>query len=128
VRGDARIVLTGFVENAVEELARARVAVIPLLAGSGTRIKILEAWAAGTPVVSTTVGAEGLESTASEQLLIADDPKQFTNVVTQLLSSDVDRARIGASGRRFYEERYTWPVAWRALDHIFGNPAPEEQV
>jgi glycosyltransferase involved in cell wall biosynthesis len=128
VRGDARIVLTGFVEDAVEELARARVAVIPLLAGSGTRVKILEAWAAGIPVVSTTIGAEGLEATASEQLLIANDPGQFANVVTQLLSSDVDRARIGASGRRFYEERYTWPVAWRALDHIFGNPAPEEQV
>ena len=128
VHGDARIVLTGFVENAIEELARARVAVVPLLAGSGTRIKILEAWAAATPVVSTTIGAEGLDVISGEQLVIADDPARFIAVVSHLLSSDVDRARIGQAGRRFYEQRYTWPVAWRALDAIFGNPAPKDPV
>ena len=58
--GDARIEIRGAVDDAVCELARASVAVVPLLAGSGTRFKILEAWAAGLPVVSTTIGAEGL--------------------------------------------------------------------
>src|SRR5207249_5012557 len=58
--GDSRIQVVGPVENAIRELARARAAVVPLLTGSGTRLKILEAWAAGLPVVSTTVGAEGL--------------------------------------------------------------------
>ncbi|MEO8368962.1 MAG: glycosyltransferase, partial [Candidatus Solibacter sp.] len=58
--GDPRIQVVGAVEDAVCELARSRVAVVPLLTGSGTRLKILEAWAAGLPVVSTTLGAEGL--------------------------------------------------------------------
>ena len=59
-------------DDAVAELARCRVAVVPLLAGSGTRLKILEAWAAGLPVVSTTIGAEGLPARDGEHLLIAD--------------------------------------------------------
>ena len=59
-RGDPRIEVVGPVQDAVCELARSRVAVVPLLSGSGTRLKILEAWAAGLPVVSTTLGAEGL--------------------------------------------------------------------
>ena len=58
--GDGRIEVAGSVADAVSELARSRVAVVPLLTGSGTRLKILEAWAAGLPVVSTTLGAEGL--------------------------------------------------------------------
>ena len=66
--GDPRIEVIGPVDDAVRELARARVAVVPLLAGSGTRLKILEAWAAGLPVVSTTIGAEGLPVHATESI------------------------------------------------------------
>ena len=66
--GDPRIEVPGQVDDAVRELARARVAVVPLLAGSGTRLKILEAWAAGLPVVSTTIGAEGLPACDGEHL------------------------------------------------------------
>jgi glycosyltransferase involved in cell wall biosynthesis len=94
------------------------VAIVPLLAGSGTRIKILEAWAAGTPVVSTTFGAEGLEYRDGEHLVLADDPENFTAAVSQLLALPVNRERIGAAGRRLYEERYTWESAWKALDSI----------
>ncbi len=71
------IEITGFVEDAVAVIAQAQVAVVPLLAGSGTRIKILEAWAAGTPVVSTTLGAEGLEFHDREHLVLADDAGQL---------------------------------------------------
>src|SRR5207244_2804424 len=59
IAGDDRIVVTGPVENAVESLGPAKVCVVPLRSGSGTRFKILEAWAAGRAVVSTTLGAEG---------------------------------------------------------------------
>ena len=70
---DPHIELTGFVDDAVAVLAQSQVAIVPLLAGSGTRIKILEAWAARTPVVSTPLGAEGLECRDREHLLLADD-------------------------------------------------------
>jgi glycosyltransferase involved in cell wall biosynthesis len=113
---DPSIELTGFVEDAVAVIAQAQVAVVPLLAGSGTRIKILEAWAARTPVVSTTLGAEGLECRDREHLLLADDPERFATAVSELLALPDDRDRIGAAGRRLYEERYTWQAAWKALD------------
>ena len=121
VGGDPRIELTGFVEDAVGALGTAKVAVVPVLAGSGTRVKILEAWAAGTAVVSTNLGAAGLGCLSGEHLLLADDPDRFAGSVSELLSSSAARTQIGAAGRKFYEERFTWPAAWRALNGIFGN-------
>ncbi len=108
-------------EDAVASLAEAQVAVVPLLAGSGTRLKILEAWAAGTAVVSTTLGAEGLDARDGEHLLLADQPDGFADAVSGLLASPMDRARIGAAGRRLYEQRYTWPGVWRDLEGVIGN-------
>ena len=119
--GDPAVEVTGPVDDAVAALASAQVAVVPLLAGSGTRIKILEAWAAGTPVVSTTIGAQGLECRDQEHLLIADTPDRFSAAVTRLLDSYDDRRRLGAAGRRLYEERYTWQNAWEVLDPLFGT-------
>jgi glycosyltransferase involved in cell wall biosynthesis len=118
---DSDIQITGFVENAVPVIAQAQVAVVPLLAGSGTRIKILEAWAASTPVVSTTLGAEGLEYRDREHLVVADDAETFTAAVSEMLSLPVHRERIGAAGRRLYEEQYTWQTAWKALDGVLEN-------
>jgi glycosyltransferase involved in cell wall biosynthesis len=115
-RGDARIRVVGRVEDAVVELAKAAAAVVPLLSGSGTRFKILEAWAAARAVVSTAIGAEGLAARPGEHLLIADDPNEFCGAVLRLLKDAALRARLGACGRALYLERYTWPAAWRCLD------------
>jgi glycosyltransferase involved in cell wall biosynthesis len=128
VAGDARIELTGFVENALTSLAQSRIAIAPLLAGSGTRVKILEAWAAGTAVVSTTLGAEGLECRDGEHLILADGPDNFANAVSRLLESPTDRARIGRAGRLLFEQNYTWPAAWTKLDAIFGNTVADSMV
>jgi glycosyltransferase involved in cell wall biosynthesis len=118
VRGDPRIELRGPVEDAVAELAAARVVVAPLDSGSGTRIKILEAWAAGRAVVSTTVGAEGLEAMPGEHLLIADSADVFAAAVLRLLDSPAEREKLGRAGRRLFECRFTWPRAWEALAGI----------
>ena len=116
VNGDPRIHVTGPMEDAVATLAQARVAVVPLLAGSGTRFKILEAWAAGTPVVSTRLGAEGLAANAGEHLLICDEPSEFAEAVAFLLEAPEARAQLAEAGRHLYETRYTWNVAWDALE------------
>ncbi len=113
---DPRIDLTGPVEDAVAELAQARLAVVPLLSGSGTRIKILEAWAAGLPVVSTSIGAEGLEAEDGRHLMLADTPDAIRNAVSELLGSCDRREEMGLTGRRLYEEKYTWQTAWRRLE------------
>jgi polysaccharide biosynthesis protein PslH len=111
--GDPRIVLVGPVDDAVRELARSRVAIVPLLSGSGTRLKILEAWAAGLPVVSTTIGAEGLPT---EPLQLADSPRAFAEAVSRLLASAGMRSRVGAAGRQVFERQFTWESAWERLD------------
>ncbi len=117
-KGDSRIDVCGEVDDAVAALAAARVAIVPLLAGSGTRLKILEAWAAGRAVVSTTVGAEGLGARDGQHLVIADTPALFASAVGRLLASPEDRRRIGREGRRLYEERFTWEIAWSQLSAV----------
>src|SRR5205823_14751781 len=113
---DPRIEVQGQVGNAIEELARARAAVVPLLTGSGTRLKILEAWAAGLPVVSTTVGAEGLPVSDGEHLLVADGGERFAEAVTRVLACSSLRQQLGSAGRLLLEKEFTWESAWKKLD------------
>jgi glycosyltransferase involved in cell wall biosynthesis len=118
--GDPRIRVMAPAEDAIESLAEAKVCIAPLLSGSGTRFKILEAWAAGRAVVSTTLGAEGLGARDGEHLLLADDPEDFAAAVLRLWNDPSLRARLGDAGRIHYEDRFTWPAAWRNLDEAGG--------
>jgi glycosyltransferase involved in cell wall biosynthesis len=113
--GDPRIQVLGPVDDAIDALARAQVIVAPVRIASGTRVKILEAWAAARPVVSTTVGAEGLSAASGEDLLLADDPEQFAAAVSSLLASRQERERLGRAGRRRFEKEFTWQAAWSGL-------------
>jgi polysaccharide biosynthesis protein PslH len=114
--GDPRIEVVGPVPDAVAELARSRVAVVPLLSGSGTRLKILEAWAAGLPVVSTTIGAEGLPVRDPETVILADGAVKFAEAVTRLLTCTDLRHNLGKAGRLLLEKEFTWETAWQKLD------------
>ena len=116
--GDSRIEVVGAVDDAIAALAAAKVAVVPLLAGSGTRVKILEAWAAGTPVVSTAIGAEGLPVRHGEHILFADAPGDFAAAILSLLESEKMRRDLGYAGRRLYAKEFTWEAAWDALRKI----------
>jgi len=116
VHGDDRIKLIGPVDDAVEAIARAKVCVVPLLSGSGTRFKILEAWAAARAVVSTTLGAEGLGAKSGEHLSIADDPAEFADAIVRLLKDSEERRKLGEGGRQLYLDRFTWRAAWDQLE------------
>ncbi len=118
VAGDDRIKVIGPVEDAVEEIARAKVCVVPLRSGSGTRFKILEAWAAGRAVVSTTLGAEGLGARDGEHLVIADDAAGFADAIGRLVKNEAERKALGESGRRLCLDRFTWQSAWKKLDGL----------
>jgi glycosyltransferase involved in cell wall biosynthesis len=118
VSGDPRIQVIGPVKDAVAELAKSQIAVVPLLAGSGTRFKILEAWAAGTPVVSTSLGAEGLPVCHGENALLADGGSAFAETVSELLASSELRRRLASAGRRLLETDFTWESAWKRLDFL----------
>ncbi len=124
VASDPRIELTGAVEDPLRELARAKVVVAPVLAGSGTRVKILEAWAASRAVVSTRVGAEGLPASNGENLLLADSPREMAEAVLSLLEDMELRRRIGRAGRRTVEQQLCWPVVWRKLEEDLATLLP----
>lgn len=115
VRGAEGVRCTGMVENAVAELARADVAVVPLLSGSGTRLKILEAWAAGTPVVSTRLGAEGLGEWDGLPVTLADNADEFSAKIVRLLCQPDEAAALGVAGRQRFERSFTWESAWKVL-------------
>lgn len=110
------IEVTGAVDDALARIAAARIVVAPLRAGSGTRIKILEAWAAARPVVATLLAAEGLEYVKDRDLLIANDGPSIAGAIAGLNADSGQRARIASGGRRLFGERYTWQAGWRALD------------
>ena len=115
LQGDARIELTGPPDDAIKALGASQVVVVPVRIASGTRVKILEAWAAGRAVVSTTLGAEGLPARDGVNLLISDRPEEFARAVSRLLESGELRHRLGAAGRRLYEADFTWEAAWSKL-------------
>lgn len=98
----------GRVPEVLPELAAASVVVVPLRAGGGTRLKIVEALSAGRPVVSTSVGAEGIQVTSGDELLLADTPAAFADGVVALLADPARAERLGAAGRRLMIERYDW--------------------
>jgi glycosyltransferase involved in cell wall biosynthesis len=110
-----RVRLTGEVEDAIPEIAASMVAIAPLLSGSGTRIKILEAWSAGVPVVSTPIGAEGLPA---EGVLLAENPADFAAAVGRLLASDSLRREIAATARSILNANFTWEAGWSVLDTL----------
>ncbi|MCL6508039.1 MAG: glycosyltransferase, partial [Bryobacteraceae bacterium] len=118
VAGDARIQLTGPVEDPLPWLAAAKAVVVPVLSGSGTRVKILEAWAAGRAVISTSFGVEGLPARPGEHLLVADGADSFGEEVLAVVDGEALRRRLGQSGRRLYEAEFTWESAWKRLAEL----------
>ncbi len=105
---DASVRLSGYVEDVRPLIAGAAVCIVPLRHGGGTRLKILEAMALGTPVVSTSKGAEGLEARSGEHLLIADRPADFAQATLRLLCDEPLRQHLRHNARRLVEERYDW--------------------
>jgi glycosyltransferase involved in cell wall biosynthesis len=103
----AGVVFTGTVDDMRSVIARAAISVVPLRIGSGTRLKILEAAAMGKAIVSTSLGAEGLDFRSSDDILIADRAPDFAAAVTTLLADAVARRRIGLAARQRVEELYS---------------------
>jgi polysaccharide biosynthesis protein PslH len=102
------ITVTGRVPEVRSHLERATALVVPLRIGGGTRLKIVEALAVGTPVVSTPIGAEGLDLVSGEHLLLAENPEQFARATGRLLDDPVAAGALGTCGRTFVHERYHW--------------------
>jgi polysaccharide biosynthesis protein PslH len=105
---DASISVVPNPEDMRPWIARAAVCLCPILEGGGTRLKILDALAMGKPMVSTTIGCEGLRVTHEENVLVADTPEDFTARLVELFENQQLRRRLGAAGRALVEREYCW--------------------
>jgi glycosyltransferase involved in cell wall biosynthesis len=114
-----RVVFTGFVSDLRPHLAAAAAVVVPLRQGGGTRLKIVEAMAMGKAIVSTTLGAEGIEAVPGRDLFIDDNPSAFADAVIRLLAEPELAKRIGQSARQLAVERYAWSAAAQALEDFY---------
>ena len=120
-RSDRKIEFTGTVPDMRPYLAAASVVIVPLRVGGGTRIKILEACAACKPIVSTSVGAEGLDLQPGKEIILADDPGEFASSVVNLLRHPARSEAMARSARAAVVERYSQVTLKRTLDALISS-------
>ena len=110
-----RVTSLGFVEDLASEWGRATAMVVPLRAGGGTRLKILDAFGQGVPVVSTAMGVEGIDAEPDEHYLRAETPDEWRDALVKVLGDGALRERLAVAGRRLVEDRYTWATTMQPL-------------
>jgi glycosyltransferase involved in cell wall biosynthesis len=101
------VIVTGFVESTVPFIKKSKISVVPLRYGGGTRLKILESMTCGTPVVSTSLGCEGLDVTNHRDITIADSPNDFAQAVIELLGSQEMNKRFAEMGKKLVDDFYS---------------------
>ncbi|MEQ8744322.1 glycosyltransferase family 4 protein [Parasphingorhabdus sp.] len=116
LRADPAVDFVGEVDEVTPWYHKTSIAVVPILEGSGTRVKILEAMALGNPVVATTIGAEGIKVTDGADLLLRDEPDQFADAIVNVLTDGelFDRLRMG--GRALVDTVYDWRILGQELN------------
>lgn len=126
---DRRITVTGLVPDVRPYVEQAQVFIAPLYIGSGTRLKILEALSLARPVVTTPVGAEGLDVRSSEHLILADSPAEQAFAILSLLDSPERRQALGRAARALVQTRYDWSILANDMDEAYrralGRPKAE---
>lgn len=116
------IKITGYVPDLTPYLEQAALMVVPVRAGGGMRVRILEAFSRAMPVVTTTVGLEGIEAQPDKDVFVEDSPTGFADAVVRLLNDDELRVNLGTNGRQLVETRYDWKIVYQMLDDVYENP------
>jgi len=119
MKSDKNVIITGYVDDIENYYKKAKVFVAPMLTGGGIIVKILDAMAAGTPVVSTSIGNEGIGGIDNVHLLIADDPSVFANNVVRLLSDEKLWLRLSGESRIFVSEKFSMEKMRNTLNRIY---------
>jgi glycosyltransferase involved in cell wall biosynthesis len=107
--------VSGYVDDVRPLMREAACHIVPLRAGGGTRLKILNSWAMAKPVVSTSIGCEGLDAVDGRNILIRDDPKDFAAAMLAVLEDEALARQLGEAGRATAEQQYSWDVIGRGL-------------
>ena len=116
---DETVIVTGYVKDVRPYLAKSSVVVVPMISGRGIKNKVLEAMAMGKAVVTTSIGARGIDVTPGKNIIIADEPMVFARQVVELLNNEQLRRRIGNSARKLVESQYSWEKTASALNKLF---------
>lgn len=116
---DEHVIVTGYVDDIRSFYQSSDISVVPLRAGGGSRLKILEAMALGRPVVSTSIGCEGLEVIAGQHLLVADDPEDFAKKTVQLLTDEALYDHLVREARKLVETQYSWDSVAENLVNVY---------
>ena len=111
--------LTGYVDDVRPLMSAAACHIVPLRVGGGTRLKILNSWAMGKPVVSTSIGCEGLAAVDGENILIRDEPRAFADAMLRVLGDRELRRRLGDAGRATAERLYSWDAIGRSMRQTY---------
>lgn len=119
--------LTGYVDDVRPYIASAACYVVPLRVGGGTRLKVLDAWAMGKAIVSTSVGCEGLDARDGENILIRDDPEAFAEAVTEVLGDPELRQRLERNARQTAVETYEWERIGERMLEAYGAIADRRE-
>jgi len=125
---DNAVLFTGYVDDVRPLVAGSAVCVVPLRVGGGTRLKILEAMALGTPVVSTTKGAEGLDLRDGEHLLIADSPQEFAQATLRVLNDPILRRRLTDAASKRVQREYDWRVIQSSFGKLVERVASHKEM
>lgn len=114
-----KIQITGYVDQLEPYLEKAALIVVPVLAGGGMRVRILEAFSRQIPVVTTTIGLEGINAVHEKDVLVADTPEQFAKETLKLLENPELRKMIAVNGRNLVKEKYDWNTVFTEIDSIY---------
>ncbi|MBN8591904.1 MAG: glycosyltransferase [Anaerolineae bacterium] len=120
-KADPSLTVTGYVDDPLPYLQDASMMIVPLKAGGGMRVKILNALAQGIPMVTTTVGCEGIAVTPDKDILIADEPAAFAEASLRLLTDADLNQRISQNGRDMVMQRYDYREAVKPLDDVYAE-------
>lgn len=121
LQNDPQIVFTGKVESVEPYYEKASLAIVPLLTGSGTRLKVLEAMGMGVPVLSTTLGAEGIDYTDNKNIFIVDEPDLFSEKITDILHNPLQAEAVKQSAYKLAVDVYNWDVVGKKLCNYLNN-------
>lgn len=113
------ITVTGYVDDLTPYMAAAALMVVPVRAGSGMRVRLLEAFARAMPTVTTTIGLEGISAEADKEILLADDPQTFAAATVQLLHDAELQEMLAVNGRKLAEARYDWRAVLKKMDAVY---------
>jgi glycosyltransferase involved in cell wall biosynthesis len=124
-RADSSIDLPGYVSDLAELYSTSATMVVPVRAGGGMRVKVLEAFVNRLPVISTSLGCEGIEAEPGRDLLVADTATEFAQSVARILVDPEAGRQLAASARRLVERKYDWRVLAPRLESAYGELAAE---